>query len=129
MKGIGPILAQTIVLETGNIARFPRVGDYASYCRCVDSTKISNGKRKGKGNVKNGNRYVSWAYAEAAYFAMRFHPQVQRSYQRKLAQSKVPVARKAVAHTLARACDSMMRQQEPFDVQKAFGSHPPSGWG
>ena len=121
MKGIGPILAQTIVLETGNIARFPRVGDYASYCRCVDSTKISNGKRKGKGNVKNGNRYLSWAYAEAAYFAMRFQPQVQRYYQRKLAQSKVPVARKAVAHKLARACYSMMRQQEPFDVHRAFG--------
>lgn len=121
VKGIGPILAQTIVLETGDIARFPKVGDYASYCRCVDSTKISKGKRKGKGNVKNGNRYLSWAYAEAAYFAIRFQPQVQRYYQRKLAQSKVPVARKAVAHKLARAGYYMMRQQEPFDVMKACG--------
>jgi transposase len=61
VTSLGPILAQTILLETGDIRRFPSVGDYASYCRCVDSTKVSNGKRKGQGNVKNGNPYLSWA--------------------------------------------------------------------
>src|SRR5436853_6457439 len=58
VQGIGTILAQTLTLETGAISRFPTVGNYASYCRCVDSTKISNGKRKGTGNVKNGNQYL-----------------------------------------------------------------------
>src|SRR5215212_7543248 len=70
VDGIGPILAQTILLETGAIGRFPSVGDSVSYCRCVDSTKVSNGKRKGQGNVKNGHPYLAWAYAEAAHFAM-----------------------------------------------------------
>jgi transposase len=37
VPGIGPILAQTILLETGDISRFPRVGDDASSCRWVDS--------------------------------------------------------------------------------------------
>jgi transposase len=122
VDGIGPILAQTILLETGDIGRFPSVGDYASYCRCVDSTKVSNGKRKGQGNVKNGNPYLSWAYAEAAHFAIRFNPKVQRYYQRKLAKTKIPVARKTVAHKLARACYHMMRHEVPFDAAKAFGS-------
>jgi hypothetical protein len=54
---------------------------------CVDSTKISNGKRKGTGNVKNGYPYLAWAYMEAAQFALRFQPEAQRFYQRKLAQS------------------------------------------
>ena len=121
VDGIGPILAQTILLETGDIGRFPSVGDYASYCRCVDSTKVSNGKRKGQGNVKNGNPYLSWAYAEAAHFAIRFNPNVQRYYQRKLAKTKLPVARKTVAHKLARACYHMMRHQVAFDAAKAFG--------
>jgi transposase len=121
VDGIGPILAQTILLETGDIGRFPNVGDYASYCRCVDSTKVSNGKRKGQGNVKNGNPYLSWAYAEAAHFAIRFNPKVQRYYQRKLAQTKIPVARKTVAHKLARACYHIMRHQVAFDAAKAFG--------
>ena len=121
VDGIGPILAQTILLETGDIGRFPRVGDYASYCRCVSSTKVSNGKRKGQGNVKNGNPYLGWAYAEAAHFARRFNPKVQRYSQRKQAQTNVSVAHKAVAHKLARACYHMMRQQVPFNVTQAFG--------
>ena len=37
VPGIGPILALTIMLETGEIARFASVGNYASYCRCVGS--------------------------------------------------------------------------------------------
>jgi len=121
VDGIGEILAQTIVLETGHIGRFPTVGNYASYCRCVKSTKISNGKRKGQGNVKNGNPYLEWAYMEAAQFAIRFSPTVQRFYQRKQAKSHLMVARKAVAHKLSRACYYIMRDLVPFDVQKAFG--------
>jgi transposase len=122
-KGIGPILAQTIALETGDIRRFPAVGNYASYCRCEDSTKLSNGKRKGQGNVKNGNPYLGWAYMEAAQFALRFHPSAQRFYQRKLAKSNnnTILARKAVAHKLARACYYVMRDLVPFDAMKAFG--------
>jgi transposase len=123
VDGIGTILAQTITLETGTIGRFPTVGNYASYCRCVDSTKISNGKRKGQGNVKNGNPYLGWAYMEAAQFALRFNPSAQRFYQRQLAQSKnnTILARKAVAHKLARACYYIMRDLVPFDAMKAFG--------
>ena len=121
VDGIGTILAQTIGLETGDIGRLPTVGNYASYCRCVKSTKISNGKRKGQGNVKNGNPYLEWAYMEAAQFAIRFNPTVQRFYQRKHAKSHLMVARKAVAHKLSRACYDIMRDLVPFDVHKAFG--------
>jgi transposase len=87
----------------------------------VGSTKISNGKRKGHGNVKNGNPYLEWAYTEAAQFAIRFSPTVQRFYQRKQAKSHVMIARKTVAHKLARACYYIMRDLVPFDVHKAFG--------
>jgi transposase len=123
VQGIGTILAQTITLETGAISRLPTVGNYASYCRCVDSKKLSNGKRKGTGNVKNGNPYLAWAYMEAAQFAMRFQPEAQRFYQRKLAKSRnnTILARKAVAHKLSRACYYIMRDLVPFDAAKAFG--------
>jgi len=54
--GIGKVLALTILLETGDIGRFPGPGHYASYCRCVGSARIGNGKSKGKGkgNTKIG---------------------------------------------------------------------------
>ena len=121
VNGIGEILAQTIILETGPIDRFASVGNYASYCRCVKSTKLSNGKRKGQGNVKNGHPYLEWASMEAAQFASRFSPKIQRFYQRKLAKSHLMLARKSVAHKLARACYYIMRDLVPFDVERAFG--------
>jgi transposase len=88
----------------------------------VDSTKVSNGKRKGQGNGKHGHPSVGWADAAAAHFARRFTLQVQRYDQRKQAQTNGSVAPKTVAHTLARACSHMMRQPVPFDAAKAFGS-------
>jgi transposase len=57
VPGVGKILALTIMLETGPIFRFEQVGDYVSYCRKVPSQWMSNGKRKGAGNKKNGNKY------------------------------------------------------------------------
>jgi transposase len=57
VPGIGPILGLTIMLETGDIRRFQRVGDFSSYCRCVGSKKLSNGKLKGSANTKCGNKY------------------------------------------------------------------------
>ncbi len=120
VSGIGNILGLTIMLETGDIGRFAKVGNYASYCRCVGSEWRSNGKRKGKGNTKNGNKYLAWAYVEAANFAVRYNPQIKRFYQRKRARSNGVVAIKTVAHKLARACYYILRDQVPFDVNKAF---------
>jgi transposase len=120
VSGIGRILGLTIVLETGPIERFAAVGNYASYCRCVGSTHVSNGKQKGKGNTKNGNKYLAWAYVEAANFAVRYNPQIKRYYQRKRAKTKGVVAIKAVAHKLARACYHILRDGSAFDVDRAF---------
>jgi len=121
VDGIGKILALTIMLETGDIRRFAGVGNYVSYCRCVKSVRMSNQKKKGKGNVKNGNKYLSWAFLEAAVFAIRYNARVKRFYQRKAAKTKRVVALKAVAHKLARACYHIMHDGVAFDVRRAFG--------
>jgi transposase len=119
--GVGNILAQTILLETGEIGRFPSVGNYASYCRCVGSQRLTNHKSKGKGNTKNGNRYLAWAYVEAANFAIRYYPEIKRYYQRKAARTHRIVALKTVAHKLARASYYVMRDLQPFELKRAFG--------
>ena len=124
VAGIGQTLALTIMLEAGDMRRFPSVGHWASYCRCVNSTKLSNGKRKGQGNTKNGNKYIAWAFIEAANFAVRYYPGIQRFYQRKKSKTHGVVAIKAVAHKLARACYYVLRDQVPFDMTKAFATQP-----
>ena len=121
IDGIGFTLALTIMLETGDIRRFNQVGNYASYCRCVSGARYSNGKKKGSTNTKNGNKYLAWAFIEAANFAIRYNDTVKRYYQKKLAKTKVVIARKTVAHKLARACFYVLRDQVEFDVNKAFG--------
>ena len=120
IDGVGEVLALTITLETGDIGRFAQVGNFTSYCRCVGSEKLSNGKKKGQGNSKNGNKYLAWAFVEAANFAIRFNEQAKRFYQRKAAKRNRVVALKAVAHKLARASYSVMRDQVPFDSAKLF---------
>ena len=118
--GVGKVLGMTIALETGDIERFADAGHYASYARCVKSERVSNAKRKGEGNRRNGNRYLAWAMFEAGHFATLWEPRVKRYYQRKAAKSHVMVAKKAVANKLARACYHMLTRQQPFDVRRAF---------
>ena len=120
VPGIGPTLATLIMLEVGTIERFAAVGNFASYARCVDSARMSNGKKKGQGNVKNGNAYLAWAFVEAANFARRYCVEAQRFYERKKARTNGIVATKALAHKLARACYHMLKEQKPFDVKRCF---------
>ena len=108
------------MLEVGDIGRFATVGDYCSYCRCVNAVRLSNGKKKGENNRKNGNKYLSWAYVEAAHFARRFCVEAQMFYQRKLAKRNEPVAVKALSSKIARASFYLMPDCVPFDVKKLF---------
>jgi len=120
ITGIGPILGQTILLETGSIDRFANIGNYTSYARCVPSERISNGKVKGRGNRKNGNRYLALAFIEAAHYATIWDTTIKRYYQRKLTKVHKMVAKKTVANKLARAVFHMLKNNEPFDVNRAF---------
>jgi transposase len=120
VPGIGQALATVILLETGPLDRFADVGNYASYARCVASARISNRKKKGKGNAKNGNKYLAWAFIEAANFARRFCPEARRFHDRKKANTNNIVATKALAHKLARACYHILKEGKPFDVTRCF---------
>jgi len=99
---------------------FAQIGNYSSYCRCVKAERLSNGKKKDDNNRKNGNKYLSWAYVEAANFAIRFSPHARAFYQHKAAQRNGVVAIKALSNKLARASYCVMRDQVPYDPGKLF---------
>ncbi|GAC18896.1 IS110 family RNA-guided transposase [Paraglaciecola arctica] len=120
MTGVGPILGLTIMLETGDIQRFDSPDNYASYCRCVNSIRESNGKKKGTGNRKAGNKYLSWAFSEAAHYMVRFDNQAKRFYERKRQKRNGIVAIRAVAHKLSRAVFHMLKNKEAFDIDRVF---------
>ena len=120
IPGVGVTLATVIALETGPISRFAAAGHYASYARCVGTEYVSNGKKKGEGNRKNGNKYLSWAFVEAAHFALRYNESAKRYYERKRSKTNVAVATKALAHKLARAVFHMLKDGKDFDPQRCF---------
>ncbi len=120
IPGVGKILGLTIMLETGPITRFNKVGNYASYCRKVSSKWISNDKVKGKGNKKSGNKYLAWAFSEAAEIARRYDSKVRAYYNRKMQRTNKMVAYNALSHKLARAAYYIMRDGVPFMPEKCF---------
>jgi transposase len=120
VPGIGETLATVIILEAGPINRFAEVGNFASYARCVDSVHTSNRKKKAEGNVKNGNKYLAWAFVEAANLARRYCAEANRFHARKKAKTNNIVATKALAHKLARASYHILKEGKPFDVTRCF---------
>lgn len=118
--GIGKILGLTVMLETGPISRFAKVGNYVSYCRKVSSKWISNEKKKGKGNKKSGNKYLAWAFSEAAEIARRYDDNARAYFNRKAQQTNRMVAHNALAHKLARAAYYIMRDGVSFMPEKCF---------
>ena len=121
IPGIGKILALTIMLEMGTIDRFKKAGNYSSYCRCVNSQRLSDGKKKGENNRKNGNKYLAWAYVEAANFAIRYNEKAKRFYQRKKSKRNGIVGIKSLSNKIARASYYILRDQVPFDENRLFG--------
>ena len=122
IPGIGMILGMTITMETGDAKRFAESGNFASYCRCVKSQRLSNNKKKGKNNDKCGNKYLAWAFVEAANLAQRFDPQCRQFYDRKKAQVNNILATKALACKLAKAAWHTMSTDQDFNPVLAFGS-------
>ena len=103
LPGVGRILGMTITMEVGDIKRFADAGNFASYCRTVAAQRTSNSKKKGENNSKCGNKYLAWAFVEAANFARRYDAQCRQWSDRKAAKTSKVIATKALACKLAKA--------------------------
>ena len=117
--GIGDYLGLTILHEIGDIARFPTVKDFLSYCRLVKGTVASAGKIKGLRGAKLGNPYLRWAFGEAAVVAKRdplvIGPLAQRLEARLNNKFK---ANTVLAIKLARAVYFMLKTKTVFDPER-----------
>jgi transposase len=118
LPGVGRILGMTITMEMGPIERFPTAGDFASYCRTVDAKRMSNNRKKGDNNQKCGNKYLAWAFVEAANFAKRNDGRCQRWFDRKAGRSGSIIATKALACKLAKAAWHVVRDQTDYDPER-----------
>jgi transposase len=86
----------------------------------VPTSWTSNGKKKGHGNGKNGNKYLAWAFSEAAEFFRRYDQSARAFYNRKAAKTNFMVAHTALAHKLCRATYFIIRDEVVYDPKKLF---------
>lgn len=120
LPGIGKILAMTIKYETGDIARFPSDKNYLSYARCVKSVNISNNKLKGKGNSRNGNSFLRWAFGEAVIGALHV-PEIKKYHDRLVRKKGLVKAKAIMASKIARVAYKTMKDPAfIFDKNKFF---------
>ncbi len=121
LPGVGTILGMTIRMEVGDIKRFAEAGHFASYCRTVEAKRTSNNKKKGPNNSKCGNKYLAWAFVEAANFARRYDEQCRKWSERKAARRGKVIASKALACKLAKAAWYLMALGTDYDAKRMFG--------
>jgi transposase len=121
LPGVGKILGMTITMEVGEIKRFVEPGHFASYCRAVEAKCLSNGKKKGENNSKCGNKYLAWAFVEAANFARRYDEQCRKWFDKKAARTSNIIATKALACKLAKAAWYLMAERTEYDPARMFG--------
>jgi len=116
VPGIGKILSLVLLYEIHDIERFPRVQDFASYCRLVKCAKESAGKRSGTSGSKIGHAHLTWAFSEAAVLFLRDHPAAQKFLARLEHKHSKGKALTILAHKVARAVYSRLKRQTAFDL-------------
>ena len=117
VPGIGKILSLVLLYDIHDIARFPRVQDFASYCRLVKCARESAGKRSGTSGAKIGNAHLKWAFSEAAVLCLRDNPAGQPLLTRLEKKHSKGKALTILAHKLARAVYYMLKRQTAFDLE------------
>src|SRR3989475_5801553 len=118
VPGIGKILSLVLLYEMHDIARFPRVQDFVSYCRLVKCAKESAGKRYGTSGTKIGNAYLKWAFSEAAVLFLRANPAGQKYLSRLEKKHGKGKALTVLAHKLARAVYYMLKRGTAFNMDQ-----------
>ena len=116
IPGVGKILALVMLYEIHDIRRFPRVQDFASYCRLVKCAKESAGKRSGTSGKKIGNAYLKWAFSEAAVLFLRNNDKGQKYLARLENKHGKGKALTVLAHKLARAVYYMLQRETVFNM-------------
>lgn len=66
LPGVGRVLSATILLEIGEVSRFPSAAHLASYAGLVPRVFASGGKSRNGPTPNDCNHYLKWAFVEAA---------------------------------------------------------------
>jgi len=117
IPGIGKMNAFTILLEIGDIYRFPSEKNFFSYCRLVPSARNSGGKVKQKSSSKDGNKYLKIVFSDAAVHALQYYPVIKKYYNSKLRKKNKQVAKAIISKEIARIVYHVLKNKSEFNNQ------------
>jgi len=118
IKGVGDVLALTILYEVGQINRFSTRGEFCSYARLVKAQKQSAGKNYGTSGARIGNAHLRWAFSEASLLYIRGNQKARKYYHRLVSRHGKSKALTIIAKRLGTAVYYMLKRREPFHEQK-----------
>lgn len=117
-RGMGDIIALTILFEIDTIDRFESVQDFASYCRVVKCQHKSAGKICGSGGSKIGNPYLKRVFSEAACLMATYNPSIKKYLDKLKRKHHNRKALIILAHKIAKAVYYMLKRETVFDINK-----------
>ncbi len=112
--GVGPITALAFVLTIGDVKRFPRGKQVASYLGLIPREYSSGGKQRLGSISKQGNRFMRMLLVEAAQGAVRYDPQLRNEYLHRCHRKAKGVAKVAAARKLAVRLYWMLRTNRGY---------------
>jgi transposase len=122
--GVGAVTALAYVLTMGDVSRFARGKQVASYLGLIPREHSSGGRQKLGAITKQGNRMLRMLLVEAAQIAVRFDPGLRKEYLHRCHQKPKAVAKVAAARKLAVRLYWMLRTQKPYPEVVRIESSP-----
>jgi transposase len=122
--GVGAITALAYVLTMGDISRFARGKQVASYLGLIPREHSSGGRQKLGAISKQGNRMLRMLLVEAAQIAVRHDPQFRKQYLHRCHTKPKGVAKVAAARKLAVRLYWMLRTQTAYPEIVRIESSP-----
>lgn len=114
IPGLGSVFAPLIRYEIDRIERFRRCKKFLCYCALVPGLYASGSTSRTTGIIKQGNKYLKWAFVEAVTPAIRSCVPLRAFYKRIQDRHGHHAARIAVARKLARAAYHILKEGKPF---------------
>ncbi len=112
--GVGPITSMAFVLTMGDVNRFPRGKQVASYLGLIPREYSSGGKQRLGSISKQGNRFMRMLLVEAAQGAARYDSGFRNEYLHRCHSKPKGVAKVAVARKLAIRLYWMLRSNTKY---------------
>jgi transposase len=112
--GVGPITSLAFVLTMGEVNRFQRGKQVASYLGLIPREYSSGGHQRFGSISKQGNRFLRMLLVEAAQGAVRYDPGFRNEYLHRCHRKAKGVAKVAAARKLAIRLYWMLRTQKPY---------------